>query len=159
MKIRGAIFSGANKGYEKKVEGCENSHGKFKGCENFHGKFKGCENICRKIKGYEKSSPFSVKHSNRVSGLKKDRPLKKPYKTGKRALSSLSGSDSKPCSIYIWFTPRAHNFIFLFASFLILFFQKRGKTGVRGQYWRKVLHSGTAHQWVGAKHATYTHTH
>jgi hypothetical protein len=36
-----------------------------KGCENFHGKFKGYENV----------SPFSEKHSNRLSGLKKDRPL------------------------------------------------------------------------------------
>ena len=64
MKIRGAKFFGANKGYEKKV----------KGCENFHGKFKGCENIRRKFKGYEKFSPFSKKHSNQVSGLKKDTP-------------------------------------------------------------------------------------
>ena len=50
------FFFGANKEYEKKV----------KGCENFRGKFK----------GYEKLSPFSEKHSNRVSRLKKDRPLR-----------------------------------------------------------------------------------
>jgi len=48
------IFFGANKGYEKKV--------------------KGCENIRRKFKGYENVLPFSEKHSNRVSGLKKDLP-------------------------------------------------------------------------------------
>ena len=68
-------FFGANKGYEKKVKGCEIFHGKFKGSENFHGNFKGCENIRRKIKGYEKSLPFSEKHSNRVSELKKYRTL------------------------------------------------------------------------------------
>ena len=68
-------FFGANKGYEKKVKGCENFHRKFMGCENFHRKFKGCENIRRKFKGFEKFSLFSEKHSNRVSGLKKDRPL------------------------------------------------------------------------------------
>ena len=64
MEIRGAKFFDANKGYEKKV----------KGCENIHGKFKGYENIRRKFKGFEKLSLFSEKHSNRVSGLKQDRP-------------------------------------------------------------------------------------
>ena len=80
MKIKRCENLGGNKGCENldeiffgaKIRGT----GKFKGCENFHGKFKGCENIRRKSKGFEKFSLFSEKHSNRVSGLKKDRPLR-----------------------------------------------------------------------------------
>ena len=67
-KIRGYEYLGENKG-------CKNYFGANKGCENFHGKFKGCENIRRKYP-YEKFSPLSEKHSNRVYWLKKDRPLK-----------------------------------------------------------------------------------
>ena len=52
-----ANFFGANKGYKKKM----------KGCENFHGKFKGCENFRRKFKGYD----FFTIFSNRISKLKK----------------------------------------------------------------------------------------
>ena len=61
--IRGANFFGANKIYEKRLRGTKIS------MENLRGTKISVENL----KGYEKFAPFSEKHSNRVSGLRKDR--------------------------------------------------------------------------------------
>ena len=68
-------FFGANKGYEKKVKGCENFNGKFKGCENFHRKFKGCENFRRKIKGMKNFHHFPKNTPTGYPDLKKTGPL------------------------------------------------------------------------------------
>ena len=70
MKIRGAkFFLELIRGTKKRLRGAKIS------MENLRGARISVENF----KGYEKCSPFSKKHSNRVSGLKKDRPLSKCF--------------------------------------------------------------------------------
>ena len=92
----------------EKSKGCETIKGvqfyfgaEVKGCENLFGKSKGCENMRRKFKRYEKFSPFSEKHSNRVSNLKKDRPLNKLFfqaQSHQRTIHTEWQDPSKPKS-------------------------------------------------------------